>query len=158
MLATLHQRHRGLTKRICAHYAEAASVCLSGHHASPPVGVEVVCDGSKDVRVLDWDRVDARTRAAWANQDDAVENGAYAVALAAVELELELVAIQRAETRTGADYYVAKADGDLEDAFRLEVAGSYTGDAPARRSSTRAPRARSRRSSRACRSPRTTPR
>ncbi|MEE3719482.1 hypothetical protein V2H45_22310 [Tumidithrix elongata RA019] len=38
-----------------------------------------------------------------------------------------MVAIRRAATRTGADYYIALADQDLEDlenCFRLEVSGT----------------------------------
>jgi hypothetical protein len=46
--------------------------------------------------------------------------------LAALELVAGLVAIQRAETLTGADYYVApkgSAIDDLEGAYRFEVSG-----------------------------------
>ena len=76
--------------------------------------------------VVVWQSPDARARGAWANETDATEAGAYACALAAVELTDGLVAVRRAETRTGADYYVAphgaSAD-DLEDCLRLEVSG-----------------------------------
>ena len=43
------------------------------------------------------------------------------------ELALGLYALRRAETRTGADYYVAPlndASEDLEDCYRLEVSGT----------------------------------
>ena len=46
--------------------------------------------------------------------------------LAAVELADDLVAVRRAETMTGADYYVApmgNSPDDLEDCLRLEVSG-----------------------------------
>jgi hypothetical protein len=52
--------------------------------------------------------------------------GAYACALATAELIQGLVAIRRAETRTGADYYIGPADQtfeDLEGCLRLEVSG-----------------------------------
>lgn len=42
-----------------------------------------------------------------------------------------MLAIRRAETRTGADYYIALADtplDDLEGWFRLEVSGVDRGD------------------------------
>jgi hypothetical protein len=58
--------------------------------------------------------------------DDATRDGAYALTLAAVELSEGLFAIHRAETRTGADYYIAPAGAtldDLEDCLRLEVSG-----------------------------------
>jgi hypothetical protein len=46
--------------------------------------------------------------------------------LAAVELSNGLVAVRRAETETGADYYVApkgRMQFDLEECWRLEVSG-----------------------------------
>jgi hypothetical protein len=47
-----------------------------------------------------------------------------------VEKELGLVALSRAETRTGADYYVGQPEArDLEEAFRLEVSGVDQGHA-----------------------------
>ncbi len=67
---------------------------------------------------------------AYANTIDTTEWGAYAVSFAAIELEAGLVAIQRAETLSGADYYVAPiaaANDDLEDALRLEVSGTDAG-------------------------------
>ena len=69
---------------------------------------------------------DERTKNAHANEIDATEAGAYACVLAAVELMMRMVAIHRAETATGADYYIAPADTiapDLEGALRLEVSG-----------------------------------
>lgn len=126
-LGDLHKRHRGLSPAVCGSYAEAASVSLDRHHA-PPISVEVHSDESSRSLQLTWPPADERAQLAWANRDDATEQGAYAVALASVEAELGVLAIQRAETRTGADYYVALPGEDMETAFRLEVAGSDTGD------------------------------
>ena len=56
--------------------------------------------------------------------------GAYACALATSELARGLFAIRRAETQTGADYYLAPAGtrlDDLEKCFRLEVSGTDKG-------------------------------
>ena len=83
--------------------------------------------GSKASTVsVDWPQPDGRIENAWANETDATEAGACALVLAAVEHAEGLVAIGRAETMTGADYYVApegsEAD-DLEDCLRLEVSG-----------------------------------
>jgi hypothetical protein len=66
----------------------------------------------------------------WANDIDTTESGAYGVSLAAVEVEENLVAVRRAETLTGADWYVAPIGtepGDLENCFRLEVSGVDAG-------------------------------
>lgn len=63
---------------------------------------------------------------AWANTTDTTEIGAYGVAIAAVEVIDGLVAVARAETRTGADYYLGPPNEtreDLEKTLRLEVSG-----------------------------------
>lgn len=125
----LAERHRGLTSAIGASYAEAACVCLDRHH-QPPVEIDI--DGvTNQLRAeASWDRTDERTRAAWANETDATEAGAYACVLGALELAHQLVAVRRAETRSGADYYVAgPGDGveDLESCYRLEVSGVDAG-------------------------------
>lgn len=120
----LDARHPGLTKGIADGYREAAEVCLGRHH-SPPTDLTV--DRGRQINaVAEWHPPDDRTKHAWANEIDATEAGAYCVALAALELTDDLVAIRRAETHTGADYYVAPRGTltiDLEDAFRLEVSG-----------------------------------
>lgn len=53
------------------------------------------------------------------------------MALAAVEVSDGLVAYARAETRTGADYYLGEAGADLDDlenSHRLEVSGISLAD------------------------------
>ena len=89
-------------------------------------------DSNEELMILiEWDPPDARCRGAWANKDDATRDGAYACAIAAIELFLGLYAIRRAETLTGADYYVAPlshTSEDLEDRYRLEVSGPNSGE------------------------------
>lgn len=118
-------RHGGLTKAIADSYAEAADVCLDRHHRSPAVfGLDA--RGERSSATVRWPAPDERARRAWANRNDATEAGAYACVLAAVELAAGLVAVRRAETMTGADYYIAypgDAAGDLESCLRLEVSG-----------------------------------
>ncbi len=82
------------------------------------------------MRSLHWSQPDQRTLSAWANGDDATRDGAYAVSLAAVEADLGWVAVARAETLTGADYYLGPVGRipDLESAVRLEVYGVDQGD------------------------------
>jgi hypothetical protein len=80
-----------------------------------------------------WDDPDECCRAAYANEIDATEWGAYCCALATTELLRRLVAIYRAPTGTGADYYLNDAEGqheDLETAVRLEVSGTDQGTVP----------------------------
>jgi len=78
---------------------------------------------------VNWELTDTRTRDAWANEIDTTEAGAYACAcaIAATEMTHGLFAIRRAETLTGADYYVGPPGhdpNDLEGYLRLEVSGT----------------------------------
>ncbi len=126
-LKNLNERHLALTSSLAGSYLEAAGVSLDRHHTSPKEFI-VENDGTSSVVTLVWDVPDDRTKAAWANSDDATRDGAYAVAIAAIELLRGLFAVRRAETRTGADYYIAPPGQDLEDLenwFRLEVSGTH---------------------------------
>jgi len=122
----LHERHPGLTPALGQSYAEAASVCLSRHH-QPPVTMSLKHAGNDELRVVNFAVPDSRVRNAHANEIDATEIGAYGVSLAAVEDVAGLVAVRRAETLTGADWYIAQAGADIEDlesCIRLEVSGT----------------------------------
>lgn len=128
-LDLLHERHTGLTASLGGTFTEAASVCLSRHHASP-VEMAISCTAGASTRVLEFRKPDERTQNAWANDIDTTESGAYGVCLAAVEAEEGLVAVRRAENLTGADWYVAPVGTileDLENCFRLEVSGIDAG-------------------------------
>lgn len=98
-LNTLHERHFGLTPAVCANYAEAAAVCLSRHFAPPQtLAVQSGSYGHPEaLRQVDWKPASAREKLAWQNQDDATRDGAYAIALAVVESELELFVYSRAK-------------------------------------------------------------
>ena len=87
-------------------------------------------DDTDDLRVVNFAVPDPRIRKAHANEIDATEAGAYGVSLAAVEDVAGLVAVRRAETLTGADWYVAPNGADIEDlenCIRLEVSGISAG-------------------------------
>ena len=126
----LDKRHHGLTPAIASSYAEGAAVCLQRHHS--PVCGWIVKDSVMDLTLLlNWDTPDARTLLAWNNHDETTEMGAYAIALVSVEHAAGLVAIGRAQNRSGADYYVGPQGSDpndFENAFRLEVSGTDNGD------------------------------
>jgi hypothetical protein len=92
------------------------------------VGVAVNADNKS--YVVEFPQPDAIILNTYANGIDATESGAYGICLAAVEAEERLVAVRRAETLTGADWYVAPvgtSPGDLEDCYRLEVSGLDAG-------------------------------
>lgn len=126
------ERHQGLTPEIAACYLQAARVCLDRHHA-PPTEFMLKDGNAGDFRtIVAWEAADDRCRNAWANEIDATEAGAYAIALAAAELAGGFVAVRRAETGTGADYYIALSDDpgeDLEGCIRFEVSGTDRGAA-----------------------------
>lgn len=127
---SLHERHSGLTPSLSSYFLEAASVCLSRHHDSP-VEFEIARSGESTKRVVDFESPDSRVLNAWANDIDTAEAGAYGVCLAAVEVEEQMVAVRRAETLTGADWYIAPIGmepDDLENCFRLEISGVDAGD------------------------------
>src|SRR3990172_13339484 len=121
----LSERHSGLTYYIAEGYTEAARVCLDRHHSSP-VEFAVGRTGCEVEVECEWNAADQRTRNAWANETDTTEICAYALALAGVEVAEGWVAVMRAETKTGADYYLAPKDSDPEDfetCHRLEISG-----------------------------------
>lgn len=126
----MENRHFGLTPSIAKYYYEAACVCLDRNHTSPQ---EFVLKGGNFEKksLIEWIPPDDRCKKAWANKDDATRDGAYACALAATELCFGLYAVRRAETLTGADYYVsqdASSGNDFENCLRLEVSGTDTDD------------------------------
>ena len=128
-LESLHERHVGLTPSLSETFFEAASVCLNRHHDSP-VEFGVSRNGSGSTRLVEFQKPSTRVLNAWANDIDTTENGAYCVCLAAVEVEEQLVAVKRAETLSGADWYVAPVGttpDDLERCLRLEVSGLDAG-------------------------------
>lgn len=126
----MHERHLALTPSVAGSYQEAAAVCLSRHH-TPPTDLELSDNGESSPATVDWITPDGRVRAAWANDSDATEAGAYGCVIAAVEDQRGLFAVRRAETASGADYYVGpfgSGESDLEDCIRLEVSGVDRGD------------------------------
>jgi len=125
-LYNLADRHPGLTSSLADSYLEAACVCLDRHH-EPPQDFQIKNQSIEQLARVDWETPDERCKKAWANENDATRDGAYACALAAAELSMGMVAVGRAETITGADYYIAPIDSqidDLEDCFRVEISGT----------------------------------
>ena len=126
----LHTRHFGLTKSVASSYAEAAMVCFDRHHV-PVVELEIEDKKAKTVATVDWPTVSDQVKAAWNNEIDATEQGASAVALASVEATRGMVAVSRAETLSGSDYYIDAPGAvvvDLETTYRLEISGIDAGD------------------------------
>jgi hypothetical protein len=126
----MERRHPGLSKAIANSNLEAARVCLDRHH-TPPVDFQISNPHGNTVASVEWTQTDDKARSAWANDIDATEQGSYTCVLAAIELLEGMVAVRRAETCTGADYYIAplgETPEDLENCYRLEVSGTDKGD------------------------------
>lgn len=124
-LSNLDKRHPGISHGIATSYQEAAEVCLGRHH-KPPKSFSLTHDAVGLTADATWAPPSKALCAAWNNTIDATEAAAYCIALAAVEVTSGLFAIHRAETGSGADYYLAPqgvAPEDLEKAVRLEVSG-----------------------------------
>jgi hypothetical protein len=131
----LAARHYGIIPCIGEAYEAAARVCLDRHHKSP-VQIAIANGSAEKAAAVEWERADERTRGALNNAIDTTEAGAYACVIAAVELSECLYAVGRAETCTGADYYVAPPGKktpieDFEDCWRLEVSGTDRGNSAA---------------------------
>ena len=122
-------RHDGLTKALAEMCTEAARVCLDRHHRPPTEFNLHGANGVHTAAVVNWQQADERMQKAYGNEIEATEFGACASLLAAVELVDGLVAIGRADTGTGADYYMAPKGTTIEDlegfedVVRLEVSG-----------------------------------
>jgi len=122
-LETLFERHKGFYIHICRAYADAAAICFSRHH-SPPVNLIISNKKEMSLREMRWENPGEAAIRSWANKDDATRDAAYSVSLSVIEAEFGLLALTRADTKTGADYYIGyEGDVDLEKAFRLEVSG-----------------------------------
>lgn len=123
---SLGERHQidGAQLDTCSN---AARVRLDAHHA-PPSEFQLESRGEAQPVELGWTPSDNLLRRSYLNDDDAKRDGAYAIALAAVEQLENMVGVARCETKTGADYYVMPVGSDpenfLEDGYRLEVSGS----------------------------------
>ncbi|MCH8309432.1 MAG: hypothetical protein IIB17_02905 [Chloroflexi bacterium] len=127
-LHELHERHPGLTEFLCKSFAEAAEVCLYRYH-EPPINIDIEYRNQESTRTLNWSVPNGVAKNAWNNRDDATRDGAYAVSLAVLEAEDNLVTYGRADTKTGADWWIGLPGGspDYEDKIRLEVSGTDAG-------------------------------
>lgn len=130
---SLDVNHAGLTAAIAQTFREAASICLARHHTAP---VEFVLEeqnpATQTSLALTWPPPDGRLERAWANSNVATEAAACALGIAAVFFSRGLHVVARAETGSGADYFLAPAGrdpDDLEECVRLELSGVDAGAA-----------------------------
>jgi len=129
VIKDLDTRHYAIIKSIGDYFYDAASVCLNRHHKSPTV-ISIENDNSISKAEITWGKVDQRMLDAFADENEATEMGACACSIAAIELELGLFVLRRANKPFGCDYYIGPAGttaDDLEDLYRLEISGMNAG-------------------------------
>lgn len=101
---------------------EAASVMLSRFRGQPPTPGTWKRDGeAEDVSLL-WEQSSADAQAAQANEKDATEDGAYAVAIAAAD-HLGFRVVGRVHQGSGADWVMVPKGEPTNDYYKLEVSG-----------------------------------
>jgi len=121
----------GITRRMGAYLAEAATYCLArGKHEQ---GVLMELDGECCHRLrLEWRGFDntAQCERTWADPEVATEYGACGLAAVLVTELTDYTVVERAKKGTGFDYWLGKKDGGPElfqDKARLEVSGIRSG-------------------------------
>jgi hypothetical protein len=105
--------------------AEAAAVTLERFHAAPPPPKScALCpEGEREVpATLSWKPADDRERSTHANENDATEDGAYAIAMLAVHAIGQWRVTARTHQGSGSDFRMVR-DGAEDDFMRLEVSG-----------------------------------
>lgn len=114
--------------------ANAASRCLAANQ-HPKVSTLEVVGGYQDCMVeLERQDITARLLATYANLTDAVEHGAYGVAILLAKALAGLRFVEQAVYGTGVDYWLGDDDSDETEDFnfvrktaRLEVSGLHSG-------------------------------
>lgn len=104
---------------------EAASVALDACHTAAPVvaiWLEAGRVPAEHIFQLNWAPATDQMRGSHDNDTDATEDGAYAVAIVAMEASGFRV-FARAKQRSGADYLMAPVDASEEEFLKLEISG-----------------------------------
>lgn len=111
----------------CNDFAEAAAVCLDnqGHQSGKILLVE---GDLKASFALIWSRVTQQLKNSRNDLNDAVEAGAYCIAMLVVERLTNLRVTKQSQKRTGFDYWLGEPNQEgLQGFARLEVSGILSG-------------------------------
>lgn len=106
---------------------------MGRYHESPAELAVVPDPGSTSRMEVAWTGPSAQDRRAHGNTDDATEFAAYGLGLLTVDVHFSLLALRRAQSRSGGDYWLVPAgsevgaddarDFDRTDLVLLEVSG-----------------------------------
>jgi hypothetical protein len=111
----------------CADFSEAASVCLDnqGHNSGKEIKIEGDLEGQFK---LVWKEVTQQIRSSRNDLEDAVEGGAYCLAMLVIEKLTSLKVTKQSQKRTGFDYWLGEGSEDgIQGLARLEVSGILKG-------------------------------
>lgn len=111
----------------CADFAEAASVCLDnqGHKSGKEIKIEGDLAGQFK---LIWKEVTEQIRSSRNDLEDAVEGGAYCLAMLVIEKLTRLKVTKQSQKRTGFDYWLGEGNEEgIQGLARLEVSGILKG-------------------------------
>jgi hypothetical protein len=122
----------GITPRLGAALAEAATLCMEDHAHESGVGMKIDGDNTETASVT-WSALldSAQARRAWADEQVTTEHGACGVAVLLVKEVYGLVVLERSRKRNGFDYWLGKPTASLSELFqgktRMEVSGIRAG-------------------------------
>src|SRR5262245_23616659 len=94
---------------------------MERHGQSPRMWSVQVDEGTAIYYRVSWAAPTVEQIRACANQDDATRDGAYGLALAAVDAHLGYVALRRAEGRSGVDFYLVPVGADISPSPDLDI-------------------------------------
>lgn len=118
----------GLSPEYGAFLAQAGAVCFDTH--GHVWGVQMTVDGAfNEAFAVDWPVVDDAQRLSWKDFDEAVEYGAYGIALLVLRDLEGFTVLEKAIKGGGFDYWVGTHDAlPFQRKSRLEVSGILKGD------------------------------
>lgn len=120
-LYSLHLRHPGMAREITDNYAVNAAICMERHGSSQRVWSVQINQEPIAEYLVTWNPPTPAQLRSCANKDDATRDGAYGLALAAVDAHSGLVALRRAEGRSGVDFYLVPEGAEIPDSHDLDI-------------------------------------
>jgi hypothetical protein len=119
-----------LTPAVWTSWCEAAAVTFDRvhHPEAPPRAGRIIPSGKPPIDcVVAWPSPDERVKRSHANDTDATEAGAYAVATLAMHAVDGWQVVARTQTESGADVWMEKPNDVPDSQVRLEVSGMAQG-------------------------------